>query len=143
MLWDAGIRIDLATATATPPAWLIRRHPEMLPWNETASASSSVPARRTARARPVWREHVTRMADAMAERYGDHPALALWHISNEYGDHVSRCWCPDSSAHFRRWLEARYGDLDGLNEAWGMNVWGQRYTDVGRRSSRRAVRPVR
>jgi beta-galactosidase len=52
----------------------------------------------------------------------------MWHVSNEYGDHTSRCWCPESAKHFRRWLKDRYGDLDGLNTAWGVNVWGQRYT---------------
>ena len=79
------------------------------------------------------------MTRAMAERYGKHPALALWHVSNEYGDHVSRCWCPESSAHFRRWLRARYGDLDGLNEAWGVNVLGPALHRLGRTSRRRAA----
>ena len=78
---------------------------------------------------PVWREHVARMARVMAERYGDHPALALWHVSNEYGDHVARCWCPESARHFRRWLQRRYGSLDGLNAAWGTSCWGQNYVD--------------
>ncbi len=128
VLWDAGIRIDLATATATPPSWLIRSHPEMLPCDAEGRRLEFGSRQAYCPSSPVWREHVARMARAMAERYGDHPALALWHVANEYGDHVSRCWCPESAAHFRRWLEARYGDLDGLNEAWGVNVWGQRYT---------------
>lgn len=129
VLWDAGIRIDLATATATPPSWLVRSHPEMLPCDEHGRRLEFGSRQAYCPSSPVWREHVARMARAMAERYGEHPALALWHVSNEYGDHVSRCWCPESSAHFRRWLEARYGDLDGLNDAWGVNVWGQRYTE--------------
>jgi beta-galactosidase len=143
VLWDVRIRIDLATATATPPSWLIRRHPEMLPWNEDGQRLEFGSRQAYCPSSPVWRQHVVRMARAMAERYGDHPALALWHISNEYGDHVSRCWCPESSAHFRRWLEARYGDLEGLNEAWGVNVWGQRYTAWEHiEAPRRATGPV-
>jgi beta-galactosidase len=31
LLHGAGIKLDLATATASPPPWLTRSHPEMLP----------------------------------------------------------------------------------------------------------------
>ncbi len=129
LLWEHGIRIDLATATATPPAWLVREHPEVLPWNvdgvrlEFGSRQSYCPSS------PVFREAALRLTRAIAERYGEHPALALWHVSNEYGDHVSRCWCPESARHFRRWLRDRYETIDGLNEAWGTSCWGQNYLD--------------
>jgi beta-galactosidase len=127
LLWEHGIKIDLATATATPPAWLIREHPEVLPHTvhgqrlEFGSRQAYCPSS------PVFREHALKLTEAMADRYGKHPALAMWHISNEYGDHVPRCWCPASASHFRRWLEARYGSIDGLNEAWGTSCWGQNY----------------
>jgi beta-galactosidase len=128
LLHDNGIAIDLATATATPPSWLLRAHPEMMPMDADGHRLEFGSRQVYCPSSPVWRENVARMARAMAERYGAHPGLAMWHISNEYGDHVSRCWCPESAWHFRRWLRNRYGDLDGLNEAWGVNVWGQRYT---------------
>ncbi|WP_052226911.1 beta-galactosidase [Microbacterium mangrovi] len=128
LLWENGIAIDLATATATPPSWLLRAHPEMRPMDAEGHLLEFGSRQVYCPSSPVWRENVARMARAMAERYGNHPGLALWHISNEYGDHVSRCWCPESARHFRRWLQNRYGTLDGLNEAWGVNVWGQRYT---------------
>ena len=129
LLWEHGIRIDLATATATPPAWLVREHPEVLPWNvdgvrlEFGSRQSYCPSS------PIFREAALRLTRTLAERYGEHPALALWHVSNEYGDHVSRCWCPESARHFRRWLRDRYETIDGLNEAWGTSCWGQHYLD--------------
>lgn len=128
LLWNAGIAIDLATATATPPSWLLRAHPEMAPWDSDGHRLEFGSRQTYCPSSPIWRENVARMTRAMADRYGEHPGLAMWHISNEYGDHTSRCWCPESARHFRRWLQNRYGDLDGLNEAWGVNVWGQRYT---------------
>ncbi len=127
-LTDAGIRIDLATATATPPSWLLRAHPEMMPMDADGHRLEFGSRQAYCPSSPVWRENVARMTRAMAGRYRDHPGVVLWHVSNEYGDHTSRCWCPESARHFRRWLRARYGTLDGLNEAWGVNVWGQRYT---------------
>ncbi|KRB38586.1 beta-galactosidase [Microbacterium sp. Root180] len=142
-LWDAGIRIDLATATATPPSWLLRGHPEMMPMDADGCRLEFGSRQTYCPSSPVWRENVARMTRAMAERYGDHPGVVLWHISNEYGDHTSRCWCPESARHFRRWLQGRYGDLDGLNEAWGVNVWGQRYTSWDHiETPRRAPGPI-
>lgn len=142
-LWDAGIRIDLATATATPPSWLLREHPEMMPMDADGHRLEFGSRQTYCPSSPVWRENVGRMTRAMAERYGDHPGVVLWHISNEYGDHTSRCWCPESARHFRRWLRDRYGDLDGLNDAWGVNVWGQRYTSWEHiETPRRAPGPI-
>lgn len=129
ILWREGIKIDLATATATPPAWLIRNHPEVLPQNadgvhlEFGSRQAYCPSS------AIFRSHAVALTRAMAEHYGGHPALAMWHVSNEYGDHVSRCWCPVSATEFRRWLVDRYGSIEGLNEAWGTSCWGQYYLD--------------
>jgi beta-galactosidase len=53
----------------------------------------------------------------------------MWHVSNEYGDELSRCWCPESARHFRRWLRDRYGSLTELNRAWGTACWGQHYVE--------------
>ena len=128
LLWSHGIKVDLATATATPPAWLIRQHPEVLPHNVDGQRLEFGSRQAYCPSSPIFREHAVKLTEAMATRYGSHPALAMWHVSNEYGDHVARCWCPVSAAHFRRWLEARYGSIDGLNDAWGTTCWGQHYT---------------
>ncbi|CAA9355745.1 MAG: GH42 [uncultured Nocardioidaceae bacterium] len=64
----------------------------------------------------------------MAERYGHHPALALWHVSNELGCHNGRSYGERDASGFRTWLRSRYGDLDALNSAWGTDFWSQRYS---------------
>jgi beta-galactosidase len=78
---------------------------------------------------PVYREHSLRVVEVLARRYRDHPALAMWHVSNELGCHNSRCYCDVTAAHFRRWLADRYGDVGALNESWGTAFWSQRYDD--------------
>ena len=129
LLAARGIRVDLATATATPPAWLVRAHPEVLPVTASGVRLEFGSRQTYCPSSPVLREHVLRLCGALADRYGDHPALALWHVSNEYGDELSRCWCAESARHFRRWLRHRYRTLDALNDAWGTACWGQHYGD--------------
>jgi len=129
-LHAAGVKVDLATATASPPPWLTHRHPEMLP--VTADGRTLWPGGRQSfcPSSPVYREHALALCTAMAERYHDHPALALWHVSNELGCHNARCYCDTSAAAFRSWLRARYDDdVARLNDAWGTAFWSQRYDD--------------
>jgi beta-galactosidase len=80
-------------------------------------------------AAPAYRQAAARIAGELARRYADHPALARWHVHNEYG---TLCWCDHAAAAFRTWLRLRYGDgaagLAALNEAWGTAFWGQRYS---------------
>ncbi|WP_427885537.1 beta-galactosidase [Kribbella sp. GL6] len=127
LLHGAGIRVSLGTPTASPPAWFFHQHPEarvvtrdgtVLGFGSRGMASPSSPA---------YREASVSIARALARRYGNHPALALWHVHNEYGAPVSECYSDDSVRAFRRWLQERYGSLDALNRAWGTAFWGQRY----------------
>ncbi|HLN77632.1 MAG TPA: beta-galactosidase [Nocardioidaceae bacterium] len=126
-LHAGGIRVDLATATASPPPWLAARHPETLP--VTADGRTLWPGGRQAfcPSSPVYRERAQALCRAMAERYGSHDALALWHVGNELGGHNALCYCDVSAAAFRVWLEKRYGDIDRLNDAWGTAFWSQHY----------------
>ena len=129
LLAGAGVMVDLATATASPPAWLAQRHPETRP--VTADGTVLWPGSRQAYcpSSPVFRERAAALVERLATRYRDHAALAMWHVGNEYACHVTCCWCDTSATAFRAWLLARYGDLDALNAAWGTAFWSQRYTD--------------
>ncbi|WP_439677840.1 beta-galactosidase [Embleya sp. MST-111070] len=131
LLHEHGIAADLATATATPPPWLVREHPEMMPVDAHGTRLEFGSRQGYCPSSPIFRAATVRLARAMAERYGSHPALAMWHISNEYADHTLECFCDESARHFRRWLTDRYADIDGLNAAWGTSCWGQHYTDFG------------
>jgi len=132
-----GIAVDLATPTASPPPWFTLAHPDALP--VTADGTRLVHGSRDTYcpSAPAYRAAATRIATELGRRYGSHPALALWHVHNEYS---AVCYCDHSAAAFRRWLRARYGDLDRLNRAWTGAFWSQRYGDWGHILPPRATR---
>ncbi|GAA5038583.1 beta-galactosidase [Microbacterium fluvii] len=127
MLHDAGIGIDLATPTAAPPLWLQRAHPEIIPVDRTGHRFHPGGRLGWCASHPVWHEYSTRIARRLGERYGQHPAVRMWHVSNEIGGGNRLCYCDASSAAFSRWARERYGTIDELNRAWGTAVWGLRY----------------
>ncbi|WP_062299967.1 beta-galactosidase [Demequina maris] len=127
LLHAHGIRVNLGTGTASTPAWLTRQHPEILP--VAADGTTRYPGGRQAwcPSSPILRDRALDLVARVAERYGDHPALALWHVSNELGCHNAHCYCDASADAFRGWLRERYGTVDALNAAWGTAFWSQRY----------------
>ncbi|WP_407341958.1 beta-galactosidase [Pengzhenrongella phosphoraccumulans] len=127
LLHEAGIGVDLATPSAAPPVWLHLAHPEMLPVDADGLRYTHGSRESWCVSSPVIRAHATRIARVLAERYGHHPAVRMWHISNELGCHNGRCYCDVSAAAFRDWLGTKYADVDALNLAWGTAFWGQRY----------------
>ena len=130
LLHEGGIAVDLATATASPPPWLSRAHPQTLPVDRSGNRLWPGGRQAWCPSSPVFRELALTLVEKVAERYRDHPALAMWHVSNELGCHNVHCYCDVSAAAFRRWLLRRYGDVDGVNRAWGTAFWSQRYGDV-------------
>lgn len=143
LLHGHGVAVDLATATASPPAWLVRAHPEVLPVTADGVRLEFGSRQHYCPSSPVYRAAAVRLARALAQRYAGHPALALWHVHNEYGDHVTECFCAESAADFRRWLARRYGSVERLNQAWGTAAWSQQYGELAEvEPPRRAPGPV-
>ncbi|MFE6409328.1 beta-galactosidase [Streptomyces sp. NPDC057837] len=128
LLHEHGVRVDLGTPTVVPPVWFYRAHPEALPVTAEGVRYEFGSRAAICHSNADYRAAAASITTALAERYGNHPALALWHVHNEYGVPVSACYCDSCAAHFRRWLAAAYGTVDAVNEAWGTAFWGQRYT---------------
>ena len=127
LLHAHGIRVDLGTPTVAPPAWFYRAHPEALPVTADGVRLAYGSRGAICHSSPAYREAAVRITTELARRYAAHPALALWHVHNEYGVPVSACYCDGCAAHFRRWLDGTYGSVEAVNEAWGTAFWGQRY----------------
>lgn len=132
-----GISVALATPTAQPPPWFGLAHPEALPVTEHGVRLSHGSRDTYCASAPAYRDAALRIATALAERYRGHPALAMWHVHNEYS---SSCHCDLAAEAFRRWLRAWYGGLDALNDAWTTAFWSQGYGDWAQIQPPRATR---
>lgn len=122
-----GIRADLGTPTVAPPAWFYRAHPDALPVRRDGVRYAFGSRGAICHGNAAYRAAAADITERLARRYADHPALALWHVHNEYGVPVSACYCDDCAVRFRHWLADRHGSVEAVNEAWGTAFWGQRY----------------
>lgn len=121
-----GIKAILATPSGARPAWLSRAYPEVCIMGPDGVRQRHHGRHNHCRSSRAYREQVARIDAELARRFGRHPALALWHVSNEYGS--ERCYCPQCLGAFREWLEARYGSLAALNGAWWTRFWSHGFS---------------
>jgi beta-galactosidase len=126
LLAENGIFACLGTGTAAQPAWLSAAYPDVLPVDEQGQRRAHGRRQNYCPTSPDFRRLAADLARRLAERYRTHPALLLWHVSNEYGP---ACYCARCAARFRTWLQARYGALDEVNRRWQTAFWSHIYTD--------------
>ena len=129
LLGTAGIGVDLATPTAAPPPWLTTRYPDVLPVDDKGARYSHGSRQHFCICNPTYLRFALRIVERIAAEVGDHEALRMWHVHNEYATHVPYCYCDHHARAFRSWLERRYGSVEALNNAWGAAFWSQRYSD--------------
>ncbi|MEA2711251.1 MAG: beta-galactosidase [Phycisphaerales bacterium] len=121
------MEVILCTPTAGPPIWLIQEHPEILPRDEHGTPLRFGGRRHYSPTAPAMLEATSRIVTAMAQHFGDHPAVVGWQIDNE----LSGPFDQNEHAHaaFRAWLQQKYGTIEALNRAWGNQFWNAYYTD--------------
>jgi len=125
-LWKGGIHVFLATPSGARPAWMAQKYPEVLRVDERFQRAHFGGRHNHCPSSPVYRQKVHDINTALAKRYASHPAVILWHLSNEYsGD----CRCELCQEKWRGWLKDKYGDIETLNRRWWTSFWSHRYTD--------------
>lgn len=122
----ANVGIVLATPTGGKPNWMAIKYPEIRRCKPDGAREMQQGRHNHCYTSPVYREKAEQMNTKLAERYGKHPSLIMWHVSNEYG---GECHCPLCKAAFRQWLRDKYKTLDALNDAWWARFWSHAYSD--------------
>ena len=124
-----GLKIVMCTPTATPPAWLVQKYPEILAVDAQGQTMKFGSRRHYDHASDIYRQECKRITTLMAQRYGQHADVIGWQTDNELGHEGTAVSYGGASAErFPKWLEARYETLEALNEAWGCAFWSQDYS---------------
>ena len=126
MLSRENYDIVLATSTGALPAWMVKRYPEVARTDYEGRHHKFGQRHNACPNSPVFQKFASRLAEKLAERYGDNPHVTCWHISNEYG---GECYCENCEKAFRVWLREKYQTLDELNKAWNTEFWGHTIYD--------------
>lgn len=127
-LRDAGLKIVLGTPTATPPRWMMTKHPDMVAVDVDGRPRRFGSRRHYCFSHRGYRREATRIVSLLADRYGAGGNVAAWQVDNEYGCHDTVIsYSTAARDAFRAWLEARYGSVEALNAAWGNVFWSMEY----------------
>ena len=125
-MYANGIHVILATPSGARPAWMDIKYPEVMRVSSAGVRNTHGVRHNHCMSSPVYREKVAHMDEMLARRYGSHPALILWHVSNELG---GACYCPICVRRFRAYLKNKYKTIDELNQQWWTTFWSHRFTD--------------
>ena len=120
-----GIKAMLGTPTASPPAWLYAKYPDIAAMDENGIRYRYGSRRNYCLHSPSFIAATRRIVTAMAAHYKNHPGVIGWQIDNELGDPI--CYDPYCRAAFQKWCRAKYKTLDAMNKAWGTIFWGHTY----------------
>lgn len=121
-----GFQVILATSTGAHPAWMARKHPDILRVEFDGRGRKFGGRHNSCPNSPTYRKYAPLLAEKLAARYKDYDNIIAWHISNEYG---GECYCENCEKAFRTWVKKKYGSIDEVNKAWNMAFWGHTLYD--------------
>jgi beta-galactosidase len=127
---EFGLKIILGTPTATPPAWLVQKYPEILQKDEYGHVRNFGSRRHYCYNNKIYRDYSKIIVKKIAERYSKYSCLYAWQIDNEFGcENTTYCYCEDCDTSFKVFLKDKYNNIEELNKNWGTTFWSQKYND--------------
>ena len=121
-----GMKVCLATSTGAHPAWMARKHPDILRVEANGMKRKFGSRHNSCPNSPTYRKYAAALASRLADRYKDYDNIVAWHISNEYG---GECYCENCEKKFREWLKEKYKTIEEVNRVWDTAFWGHTFYD--------------
>ncbi len=126
---EEQMKVIFGTPTATPPAWLTEKYPEVLNCRKDGAPLHHGMRRHYNYNSPKYQELSARIVEKIAQHYAGHPCVVGWQIDNEFNCEENEFYSKSDDDAFRAFLMEKYTTLDALNENWGTAFWNQTYTD--------------
>lgn len=123
---ENGLKVCMATSTGAHPAWMAKRHPDILRTEYNGMKRKFGGRHNACPNSPTYRHYAAMLAGKLAQRYKDYDNIVAWHISNEFG---GECYCENCEKAFRMWLKQRFGTIEELNRVFYTSFWGHTFYD--------------
>lgn len=123
---ENGLKVCLATSTGAHPAWMARKHPDILRTDMNGIKRKFGGRHNSCPNSPTYRKYAPKLAEEIAKRYKDYDNIVAWHISNEFG---GECYCENCERAFRKWLKKEYGTIEAMNKSFNTDFWGHTFYD--------------
>lgn len=133
---ENGLAVTINTIFDVAPSWVLDAYPDSIPI--TANGQPVLPRALSFRQlggfpgpclnHPEAAKARQDFLETTVKRYANHPAMSMWDVWNEPEQNfVNRepkteklsCFCPHCIAGFKAEMQAHYGDIEALNQAWG------------------------
>ncbi len=126
MVKENGLKVCMATSTGAHPAWMAKRHPDILRTEFNGMKRKFGGRHNSCPNSPTYRKYAPRLAKELAKRYKDYDNIVAWHVSNEYG---GECYCENCEKAFHKWLKNKYGTVEEMNRSFNTSFWGHTFYD--------------
>ena len=124
-LYENGIYTVLATPTGARPAWMDEKYPSVLRVEKDGRRNHHSGRHNHCMSSLEYRALVEKMDTKLAQEFGNHPGLILWHISNELG---GECYCDSCKKRFQEYLREKYhNNIEELNKQWWTSFWSRHF----------------
>ncbi|MGN0514618.1 MAG: beta-galactosidase [Lachnospiraceae bacterium] len=123
---ENGLKVCMATSTGAHPAWMAKRHPDILRTEFNGMKRKFGGRHNSCPNSPTYRLYAPRLAGELARRYKEYDNIVAWHISNEFG---GECYCENCEKAFREWLKKKYGTIEEMNRSFNTSFWGHTFYD--------------
>ena len=124
---ERGIGVIIGTPTYAVPPWLRRKYPETTARTATGVEQPYGMRQDVDYSHPAFRHLAERVIRKIVARYADHPAVIGWQVDNEPG--LKLFYNDAVFQGFLDYLKDRYGDVETLNQRWGLTYWSHRLQD--------------
>lgn len=128
MTLEENIKVIFCTPSATPPAWMSEKYPEILNADADGHRINHGLRRHCNLNSEKYRFFVSRITEKIAEHYSRYPNIVAWQLDNEINCECDLYYSESDHKAFREYLKNKFGTTQKLNAAVGAEFWNQTYT---------------
>ncbi|WP_270659808.1 beta-galactosidase [Enterococcus thailandicus] len=126
LCYERDIKVFMDIPTRPAPIWLHKKFPSIDIVDKSGNRLEPNTRYMEDVGDPDFQRIALKLAQKIARRYKNHPALLAFGLCNELGSGF-HSYSRTALKRFQKWLELQYDTIDNLNQIWNTKRWSRRY----------------